>query len=63
MKQSLKKEVRERAKFCCEYCFAQMLFSADVFSIEHILPLVKGGLNILEFDTYSRNQLILNKYG
>ena len=47
MKESLKKAVRERAKFCCEYCFAQMLFSADVFSIEYILPRIKGGLSVL----------------
>ena len=47
MKESLRKAVRERAKFCCEYCFAQVLFSADVFSIEHIMPLVKGGLSVL----------------
>jgi hypothetical protein len=47
MKGSLKKAVRERAKFCCEYCLAQIMYSADVFSIEHILPISKGGLSIL----------------
>jgi HNH endonuclease len=47
MRESLKKAVRQRAKFCCEYCLAQILFSADVFSIEHILPLSKGGLTVL----------------
>jgi 5-methylcytosine-specific restriction endonuclease McrA len=47
MKESLKKAVKERAKFCCEYCLAQNLFSADVFSIEHILPVSKGGLTTL----------------
>jgi hypothetical protein len=47
MKESLKETVKERAKFCCEYCLAQVLFSADVFSIEHILPVAKGGLTIL----------------
>lgn len=47
MKESLKKEVRERAKNCCEYCLAQAQYSADSFSIEHILPLAKGGLSVL----------------
>jgi 5-methylcytosine-specific restriction endonuclease McrA len=43
MKESVKKIVRERAKLCCEYCLAQSQFSADVFSIEHIIPISKGG--------------------
>jgi 5-methylcytosine-specific restriction endonuclease McrA len=47
MKPSIKKAVRERAKQCCEYCLAQILFSADVFSIEHIIPVSKGGLTAL----------------
>ena len=48
MKENLKKAVRERARFCCEYCFAQVSFSADVFSIEHIQPLAKGGLSTFD---------------
>lgn len=48
MKESLKKAVRERAKFCCEYCLAQSQFSADTFSIEHILPLSKNGQSVLD---------------
>lgn len=47
MKENLKQAVKVRAKFCCEYCLAQVLFSADVFSIEHISPVAKGGLTIL----------------
>ena len=48
MKKSLKLQVRERAKFCCEYCLAQILFSGDSFSMEHIIPTIKGGLTLLE---------------
>jgi hypothetical protein len=48
MKQSLVKAVRERARFCCEYCFAQALFSSDSFSTEHIIPRIKNGLTVLE---------------
>ncbi len=43
MKESLKKEVRERAKNCCEYCFLQAQYSGESFSIEHIIPLIRGG--------------------
>ena len=47
MKESLKKEVRERARHCCEYCLAQVQYSGESFSIEHIIPLIKGGLTLL----------------
>jgi HNH endonuclease len=43
MKVKLKKLVQERAMWCCEYCWAQALFSADSFSIEHIIPVSKNG--------------------
>lgn len=48
MKQSLSRAVKERARFCCEYCFAQLEFSSDSFSIEHITPRIKNGLTVLE---------------
>ncbi len=47
MRKKEKLLVKERAKFCCEYCLSQEDFSMDVFSIEHIIPIVKGGTNIL----------------
>lgn len=47
MKENFKIAVRERAKSCCEYCLASLLFSTDFFSIEHIIPVVKGGLTEL----------------
>jgi hypothetical protein len=38
-----KQFVAERAGHCCEYCFSQLRFSPDPFSIEHIIPAAKGG--------------------
>jgi HNH endonuclease len=35
--------VEERANGCCEYCMAQQRYSHDYFSVEHIVPIVKGG--------------------
>lgn len=37
--------VKERAKACCEYCYSQEFFSADSFTVDHILPYSKGGSN------------------
>ena len=48
MKASLKLLVRQRAKYCCEYCVAQERLSPDPFSSEHILPLAKGGTSDAE---------------
>jgi uncharacterized protein YjfI (DUF2170 family) len=48
MKAKLKKLVEERAMWCCEYCLAQALFSANVFSIEHIIPASKGGITEIQ---------------
>jgi hypothetical protein len=40
--------VAERAKGCCEYCRSQEQYSPDSFSIEHIVPLSKGGKDTLD---------------
>ena len=40
--------VAERAKGCCEYCHSQEWYSPDPFSVEHIIPLIKGGKNTLD---------------
>ena len=40
--------VVERAKGCCEYCQSQERYSPDPFSVEHIIPLSRGGVNDLE---------------
>lgn len=39
----LKRAVAERARYCCEYCFSQLRFSPDPFSVEHIIPSSRHG--------------------
>jgi hypothetical protein len=39
----LRKMIAERARGCCEYCLSQASFSTQSFSIEHIIPSIKGG--------------------
>ena len=39
--------VFERAGRCCEYCKSPADFATEPFSVEHIIPLVKYGLNDL----------------
>lgn len=48
MKPALRNSVCERASNCCEYCLMQADFSHDPFSAEHIIPVIKGGLDKLE---------------
>ena len=38
-----KEVVKQRAANCCEYCWSQEAYSPDTFSVEHIIPLAKGG--------------------
>jgi hypothetical protein len=45
MTAALRLRVRERAFHCCEYCQMLEELSHDPFSVEHILPIVKGGLD------------------
>jgi hypothetical protein len=35
--------VAQRAGGCCEYCRSQERYSPDPFSIEHIVPIARGG--------------------
>jgi HNH endonuclease len=44
----MRQAVAERAKGYCEYCACPDCFSPQPFAIDHILPRVKGGKNILE---------------
>lgn len=32
-----------QAGYCCEYCLSQVAYSPDPFSVDHIVPRVKGG--------------------
>lgn len=43
MKETIRSFVQDRAQGCCEYCLAQEKFSHDPFSVEHIIPVIKGG--------------------
>lgn len=38
-----RKQVRERASQCCEYCRSQEMFATESFSIDHIIPRMMGG--------------------
>ena len=51
-----KELINEKARSCCEYCWSQLKFSPDPFSIEHIIPLSKGG-------TYDLDNLALSGQG
>jgi 5-methylcytosine-specific restriction endonuclease McrA len=42
---SVRRKVEERANKLCEYCLSPLDFSPDPFSVEHILPIAKGGTN------------------
>lgn len=44
---SIRATVIQRASACCEYCLSQARFSPSPFSIEHILPVFKGGTDEL----------------
>ena len=37
--------VRQRAKYLCEYCHSPERSSADIFTIDHLLPRSFGGLD------------------
>lgn len=40
--------VRERAKFLCEYCHSPEWSSADLFTLEHLVPQSLGGSDELD---------------
>jgi len=39
--------VAQRARYRCEYCQSQLKYSADSFSVEHIVPRSRGGTDEL----------------
>lgn len=41
--ESLRKQVAERANFCCEYCFVPEAFLASIFHIDHVRSVKHGG--------------------
>jgi hypothetical protein len=44
----LKQQVFERAAGCCEYCRCQARFAMQSFSVEHIIPVSRGGATTLD---------------
>jgi HNH endonuclease len=44
----LKKQVFDRARGICEYCYSQAKFSPNNFEIEHIIPVSREGATIAE---------------
>lgn len=44
----LRRLVAKRADYICEYCRSQESFSAESFSVEHILPRFSGGETVAE---------------
>lgn len=41
--------ITERARACCEYCKTPLILAnVENFEVEHILPVVAGGLTVLE---------------
>lgn len=45
MIEPIRDTVAARAGYCCEYCRSQERFATHRFSVEHIIPLSKGGQN------------------
>ncbi len=39
----LRAQVIARARNCCEYCQSQARYAPESFSIDHIIPRIKGG--------------------
>ncbi len=58
----LRKLVANRANCCCEYCRSQTQFSIYPFSIDHIIPLSKGGESSLENLAYACQGCNNHKY-
>ena len=56
MKENFKIAVRERAKFCCEYCLASLLFSTDFLNYTIIRGISPTG-------RATEKRLVLNRVG
>lgn len=48
MDKNIYKEVRQRAKYLCEYCHASEKWQYVQFTIDHIIPLDQSGANSLD---------------
>ncbi|MCG6136705.1 MAG: HNH endonuclease [Nostoc sp. LLA-1] len=41
-------QVRQRAKFLCEYCHASEQWQYVSFTVDHVIPISKGGANFID---------------
>lgn len=46
--ESLRAQVEKRAAYRCEYCLTIMDSSTERFEVEHIIPISRSGLTVLE---------------
>ena len=42
---AIRQAVVDRAEGCCEYCWSQAQYATQSFSVDHIVPRIKGGTN------------------
>lgn len=45
---NIRSDVRERAKFLCEYCNTDERWQLILFTIDHVVPLAEGGTDEME---------------
>jgi hypothetical protein len=58
----IKQLIEARANRCCEYCLCQVFFCPDPFSIEHIIPVSRGGTDEIDNLAYSCQGCNNHKY-
>ncbi|MBG1259992.1 HNH endonuclease [Nostoc commune] len=46
--ESTQNQVRQRAKSLCEYCHASEQWQYVSFTVDHVIPLTKGGANLID---------------
>ena len=46
--EALRQQGRQRARFLCEYCHAAEKWQYTLFTIDHIIPLAKGGSDAID---------------
>ncbi len=51
MNKELRKQIKERARYLCEYCLSPELFSPSYFEGDHIFPVSEGGKD--EFENFA----------
>jgi hypothetical protein len=57
-----RREVRERARGCCEYCQSQVRFAMSSFVVDHIVPRSAGGATHIENLAFACSGCNAHKY-